>query len=61
MLNLGEEQASLTSNMQENFSRTGSEENLEKRTFNLIKGRNGPTAFLPLSPRIGRTCGGLSL
>ena len=35
MLNLGEEQASLTSNMQENFGRTGSEENLRTGHLNL--------------------------
>ena len=54
MLNLGDEQTSLTpsiSNKQGNFNRTGSEE--KNRTFKLIKGRNGPTAFLPLSPKIG--------
>ena len=37
--------------MQDNFSRTSSEENV--RSFKLIKGRNGPTAFLPPSPKIG--------
>ena len=38
MLNLGDEQTSLTpllSNMQDNFSRTGSEENLKQGHLNL--------------------------
>ena len=55
MLNLGHEQTSLTSlisNMQDNFSRTGSEEN-KTRTFKLITGRNDSTTFLSLSHRIG--------
>ena len=30
-----------------------SEENLRLGTFKLMKGRNDPTTFLPLSPRIG--------
>ena len=56
MLNLGDEQTSLTpsiSNTQDSFSRTSSEENLKGRSFKLIPGRNGPTTFLPLSPKIG--------
>ena len=56
MLNLGDEQTSLTpliSNMQDNFSRTGSEENLRQGHLNCITGRNDFTTFLPLSPKIG--------
>ena len=56
MLNLGDEQTSVTpslSSMQDNFSRTGSEENVRTGHLNFITGRNGPTAFLPLSPKIG--------
>ena len=56
MLNLGDEQTLLTSlisNKQVNFSRIGSEENLRQGHFKLITGRNDPTAFLPLSPKIG--------
>ena len=56
MLNLEDEQTTLYSpeaNTQDNFSRVTSEENLETGTFKLMKGRNVPTAFLPLSPKIG--------
>ena len=53
MLNLGDEQTIASSNKQGDFSRTSSEENLKSRSFKLIKGRNGPTTFLPLSPKIG--------
>ena len=54
MFNLGDEQTSITSsNTQDNFSRTSSEEKSKSRSFKLIQGRNGPTAFLPLSPKIG--------
>ena len=56
MLNLGDDQTSLIpsmSNTQDNFSRTGSEEKSKSRLFELIKVRNGPTTFLPLSPKIG--------
>ena len=55
MLNLGDEQTITPSmsSMQEDFSRVSSEENLRTNHFKLIKGRNGPTAFLPLSPDIG--------
>ena len=56
MLNLEYEQTtlkSLVTNMQDNFSRVNSEENFKTGTLKLITGRNDPTAFLPLSPRIG--------
>ena len=54
MLNLGDEQTLLTPSMlntQDDISRTRSEENLRANHLNLIKGRNGHTTFLPLSPR----------
>ena len=54
MLNLADEQTSskpLITNVQDNFSRASSEENLKIRTFKLITGRNDPTTFLPLSPK----------
>ena len=38
--------------MQDNFSRASSEENLRSGLI-LITGRNDPTTFLPLSPKIG--------
>ena len=55
MLNLGDEQATTASisDTQEDLSRVSSEENLKSNSFKLMKGRNGPTAFLPLSPKIG--------
>ena len=55
MLNLGNEQTITLSksNMQKYFSRVSSEENLESKSFKLIKGMNGPTTFLPLSPKVG--------
>ena len=56
MLNLEDEQTSLKSletNKQENFSRANSEENLRLGHLNLKKGKNNPTTFLPLSPKIG--------
>ena len=53
MLNLGDEQTSVTiSNMQDDSSRTGSEEHL-RAGHKLLKGWNGPSTFLPLSPKIG--------
>ena len=55
MLNLGNEQLITppTSNMQAELSRVNSEENLKSKSFKLMKGRNGRTAFLPLSSKIG--------
>ena len=55
MLNLGDEQTVTPSmsDMQENLIRVSSEENLRVKSFKLMEGRNGPTAFLPLCPTIG--------
>ena len=55
MLNLGDEQTVTPpmSEMQEDLIRVSSEENLKSKSFKLMKGRNGPTTFLPLSPKIG--------
>ena len=56
MLNLEDEQTSLKSlvtNTQDTFGRANSEEKFKTGTFKLIKGRNDPTTFLPLSPKIG--------
>ena len=58
MLNPEDEETSLKSlvtNTQDNISRVNSEENL--RTFKLMKGRNDPTTFLPLNPKIGGQVG----
>ena len=41
------------SNMQDNFSRRSSEENLKTGHLNLQKVGMAPTTFLPLSPKIG--------
>ena len=43
--------------MQDNFSRTSSEGKSKSRSCKLIKGRNGLTAVLPLSPEIGGQVG----
>ena len=39
--------------MQDNFSGNKFRGKSKSRSFKLIEGRNGPNAFLPLSPKIG--------
>ena len=54
MLNLGDEETSvIPPNTQDNFSRKRFRRKSKNRSFKLIKGRNGPTAFLSLSPKLG--------
>ena len=55
MINLGDEQTITppTSDTQAELSRVSSERNLRANHLNFIKGRNSPSAFLPLSPKIG--------
>ena len=56
MLNLGDEQTSLMPsmlNMQDDISRIGFRGKSKSKSFKLVKGRNDPTTFLPLSPKIG--------
>ena len=48
MLNLEEEQTYLSMNTQNNL-----EENTRKKSFKLMNGRDGTTAFLPLDSKIG--------
>ena len=55
MHNLEDEQTSLkllTTNTQDNFNRINSEENFKTGRFKLMKGRNDPITFSPLSPKI---------
>ena len=56
MFNFGDEQTSsksMITNIQDNFSGGKLWGEFKTRTFKLITGRNDPTAFLPLSPKIG--------